>query len=186
MDIEEVKKYMEGWGENLDYALFCHQWECNDLVYEYNRLKPSELEKRHKLLTEIFGSVGKQCIVEQPLRASWGENTYLGDRVYINFNLTLIDDEIIRIGNDVKVGPNVTIVTAEHPIDAKERKTGMQMNYPVTIKDGVWLGAGVTVLPGVTIGENTTIGAGSVVTKDIPANVVAYGVPCRVQKKLDE
>lgn len=185
MDKKEVEAFMEGWGEHLDYTSFQHQWECNDRVYEYNCLKPSELLKRQELLRQIFASVGRQCIVEQPLRASWGENTYLGDRVYINFNLTLIDDEIIRIGNDVKIGPNVTIVTAGHPTDAEKRRSGIQINRPVTIEDGVWLGAGVLILPGVTIGKNTTVGAGSIVTKDIPENVVAYGTPCKVQRRLN-
>ena len=102
----------------------------------------------------------------------------------MNFNLTLVDDADIYIGSHVMIGPNVTLATAGHPLEAELRNKGMQFNKPIRIGDGVWLGAGVIVLPGVTIGENATIGAGSVVTRDIPANVVAYGNPCRVRKTL--
>lgn len=180
-DAVQQHKNLSDMGEQ---ELFLQQWECNDLMYEYNQVRPSDQEKRERLLRELLGKVGEACIVEQPIQANWGKHTYLGDRVYINFNLTLVDDAEVWIGDDVKIGPNVTIATATHPLEADQRKQGIQMNRPVHIKNGVWLGAGVIVLPGVTIGENTTIGAGSVVTTDIPANVVAYGIPCRVRKRL--
>ncbi|MDW2205228.1 sugar O-acetyltransferase, partial [Vibrio sp. 1636] len=123
---------------------------------------------------------------EPPLRANWGRHTYLGDNVYANFNLTLVDDTYIYIGNSVMIGPNVTIATAGHPIEPDLRREVAQFNIPVHIEDNVWIGANSVVLPGVTIGENSVIGAGSVVTKDIPSNVVAVGNPCRVLREIGE
>lgn len=169
---------------STDPALYEKQWKMNDLMYEFNHTRPSDRERLKEILKELLGSVGEDCVIEPPLRVNWGCNCYLGRNVYVNFNLTVVDDADVIIGDDVMIGPNVTIATAEHPLDADLRRQGMQYNRAVRIGNGVWLGAGVIVLPGVTIGDNTTIGAGSVVTKDIPANVVAYGVPCRVQKIL--
>ena len=169
---------------STDPALYEKQWKMNDLMYEFNHTRPSDRERLKEILKELLGSVGENCVIEPTLRVNWGCNCYLGRNVYANFNLTVVDDADVIIGDDVMIGPNVTIATAEHPLDADLRRQGMQYNRAVRIGNGVWLGAGVIVLPGVTIGDNTTIGAGSVVTKDIPANVVAYGVPCRVQKIL--
>ncbi len=137
-------------------------------------------------MKDLFAAVGENCYIEPPLRANWGRNTHLGNNVYANFNLTLVDDTHIYIGDSVMIGPNVTIATAGHPIDPDLRRDVAQFNIPVTIGNNVWLGAHVVVLPGVTIGENTVIGAGSIVTKDIPANVVAVGNPCRVLRPITE
>ena len=183
MITEEIMKSGEMYN-SMDAELFELQWEYNDLMYEYNSIKPSDREGQQRILKKLLGDMGEGCVIEPPLRANWGKNTHLGNRVYANFNLTLVDDADVYIGDDVMIGPNVTIATAGHPLDANLRKQGMQFNKSVRIGNGVWLGAGVIILPGVTIGENTTIGAGSVVTKDIPANVVAYGNPCRVRKSL--
>ncbi len=181
--IEEMMKSGEMYISSDD-ALYEEQWRLNDIVYDYNQTRPSDRERQQQLLRNLLGSIGERCVIEPPLRASWGKNTYLGDDVYVNFNLTLVDDTDICIGDGVMIGPNVTIATAAHPLDAGLRRQGMQMNRPVTIGSGAWIGAGAIILPGVTIGENTTIGAGSVVTNDIPADVVAYGNPCRVRKEL--
>jgi galactoside O-acetyltransferase len=159
---------------------------CLERVYAYNQTRPTEPEKREALLRELLGGMGEKCYLEPPVHANWGCHTFLGRNVYANFNLTLTDDTYITIEDDVMIGPNVTIVTAAHPIDPEGRAKGLQCNKPVRICKNVWLGAGVIVLPGVTIGENTTIGAGSVVTKDIPANVVALGSPCRVVRTFTE
>ena len=183
MITEEIMKSGEMYN-SMDAELFELQWEYNDLMYEYNSIKPSDREGQQRILKKLLGDMGEGCVIEPPLRANWGKNTHLGNRVYANFNLTLVDDADIYIGDDVMIGPNVTIATAGHPLDAELRKKGMQFNKSVHIGSGVWLGSGVIILPGVTIGENTTIGAGSVVTKDIPANVVAYGNPCRIRKNL--
>lgn len=164
--------------------LFEKQWACNAVMYEFNHTSPMEQKKREELAKKLFGTVGKDSYVEPPVYANWGINTHLGDNVYVNFGLTLVDDTDVYIGNHVMIGPNVTIATAGHPTDPELRKQEMQFNRPVHIGDNAWIGAGAIILPGVTIGANTTIGAGSVVTKDIPANVVAFGNPCKVQKEV--
>ncbi|EKO3838680.1 sugar O-acetyltransferase [Vibrio harveyi] len=169
-----------------DEALAAMQTECLETLYDYNQTRPSEGEKRSNILNHLLASVGKNCYIEPPLRANWGCHTHLGDNVYANFNLTLVDDTHIYIGDHVMIGPNVTIATAGHPIDPELRRDIAQFNIPVHIGNNVWIGANSVVLPGVTIGENSVIGAGSVVTKDIPANVVAVGNPCRVLREIGE
>ncbi|EKO3852593.1 sugar O-acetyltransferase [Vibrio harveyi] len=169
-----------------DEALAAMQTECLETLYDYNQTRPSEGEKRSNILNHLLASVGKNCYIEPPLRANWGCHTHLGDNVYANFNLTLVDDTHIYIGDHVMIGPNVTIATAGHPIDPELRRDIAQFNIPVHIGNNVWIGANSMVLPGVTIGENSVIGAGSVVTKDIPANVVAVGNPCRVLREIGE
>ncbi|WP_253650435.1 sugar O-acetyltransferase [Vibrio sp. Y29_XK_CS5] len=167
-----------------DEALAAMQTECLETLYDYNQTRPSEGEKRSNILNHLLASVGKNCYIEPPLRANWGCHTHLGDNVYANFNLTLVDDTHIYIGDHVMIGPNVTIATAGHPIVPELRRDIAQFNIPVHIGNNVWIGANSVVLPGVTIGENSVIGAGSVVTKDIPANVVAVGNPCRVLREI--
>lgn len=162
------------------------QEACLEKLYDYNHSRPKEHEKRKALMTEIFASVGEGCYVEPPLHANWGKHTSLGKGVYANFNLTLVDDTYITIGDHVMIGPNVTLATAGHPIDPDKRRKPHQFNIPITIESNVWLGANCVVLPGVTIGENSVIGAGSIVTKDIPANVVAVGNPCRILREINE
>ncbi|MGD1455370.1 sugar O-acetyltransferase [Vibrio harveyi] len=169
-----------------DEALAAMQTECLETLYDYNQTRPSEGEKRSNILNHLLASVGKNCYIEPPLRANWGCHTHLGDNVYANFNLTLVDETHIYIGDHVMIGPNVTIATAGHPIDPELRRDIAQFNIPVHIGNNVWIGANSVVLPGVTIGENSVIGAGSVVTKDIPANVVAVGNPCRVLREIGE
>ncbi|WP_045410916.1 sugar O-acetyltransferase [Vibrio owensii] len=169
-----------------DEELAAMQIECLEILYDYNHTRPSESEKRGEILGRLLASVGENCYIEPPLRANWGCHTYLGDNVYANFNLTLVDDTYIYIGNSVMIGPNVTIATAGHPIDPDLRRDVAQFNMPVRIGDNVWIGANSVVLPGVTIGENSVIGAGSIVTKDIPANVVAVGNPCRVLREVGQ
>lgn len=167
-----------------DEALLMEQAARAERIYEFNHLRPGATERRQALLCEIFGSVGAECHIEPALRASWGCHTHLGNRVFANFNLTLVDDTHIFIGDDVQFGPNVTLSTAGHPIDPDLRKNAYQFNLPIHIGANAWIGAHSVALPGVTIGENAVIGAGSVVTRDIPANVVAVGNPCRVLRAV--
>lgn len=184
----EMEKLMKS-GEmynSFDEELFKEQWRLNDIMFEFNQTRPSDRERLQELLCELLGSMGENCVIEPPLRVNWGKNCHLGDNVYVNFNLTVVDDADVLIGDDVMIAPNVTIATAGHPVDADLRRQGMQFNHSVRIGNGVWIGAGAIILPGVTIGDNTTIGAGSVVTRDIPAGVVAFGNPCRVQKRIGE
>ena len=160
---------------------------CLEKLYDYNATRPLEGEKRFQLLKEMFAEIGEDSYIEPPLHANWGgHHVHFGKRVYANFNLTLVDDTHIYVGDYTMLGPNVTIATAGHPILPELREKNYQYNIPVHIGKNCWLGAGVVVLPGVTIGDNTVIGAGSIVTKDIPANVVAVGNPCRVLREINE
>lgn len=144
------------------------------------------MEKRTSMLNDLLAEVGENCYIEPPLHANWGLNTHLGNNVYANFNLTLVDDAEIFIGDSVMIGPNVVIATAGHPVNPELRLKVAQFNIPVHIEKNVWIGAGAIILPGVTVGENSVIGAGSVVTKDIPPNVVAVGNPCRVLRPIGD
>ena len=171
---------------SADESLQAKQRAFNELVYDFNATRPSEGEKRTHLLREIFAEVGEATWIEPPLRANWGSHTHLGSHVYANFNLTLVDDTHVYIGDYVMIGPNVTITAAGHPVDPDLRREAMQFNFPVRIEENVWIGAGAILLPGVTVGKNSVIGAGSVVTRDIPENVVAVGAPCRVLREIGE
>lgn len=162
------------------------QLKCLDRLYDFNQTRPSEMPKRMALLKEILAEVGENCYVEPPLHANWGINTHFGNNVYANFNLTLVDDCDIYVGDSVMFGPNVSVAVAGHPIDPDLRRKVAQFNIPVRIGNNVWIGAGAVILPGVTIGDNSVIGAGSIVTKDIPANVVAVGNPCRVLREIND
>lgn len=169
-----------------DERLQAQQRALNELVYDYNMTRPSQMEQRQELLRKIFADMGEGCYIEPPLRANWGSHTHLGNFVYANFNLTLVDDTHVYIGDHVMIGPNVTISAAGHPIEPNLRREAIQFNMPVRIEENVWIGAGAILLPGVTIGKNSVIGAGSVVTRDIPENVVAVGVPCRVLRPIND
>ena len=170
-----------------DEDLLKEQFGYIDKLYDYNATRPYEGEKRAQLLREMLAEVGENCYIEPPLRSNFGgHHVHLGKNVYANFNLTLVDDTHIYIGDCTMIGPNVTIATASHPVLPELREKGYQYNVPVHIGRNCWLGAGVIVLPGVTIGDNTVIGAGSIVTKDIPANVVAVGNPCRVLREIGQ
>ena len=170
-----------------DDTIFEEQIKCLDRLYDFNMTRPTEMEKREKMLKEMLAEVGENCYIEPPFHSNWGgKNVHLGKNVYFNFNATMVDDTHIYIGDYTMLGPNVVIATAGHPILPELREKALQFNLPVHIGKNCWLGAGVIVLPGVTIGDNTVIGAGSVVTKDIPANVVAVGNPCRVLREIDD
>lgn len=189
MTSEESKKRMAEGRLYLpeDEEIMHEQMLRLEKLYEYNMTRPSQSEKREALLKEMFAEIGEGCYIEPPLHSNWaGGHVHFGDNVYANFNLTLVDDTDIYVGNKVMFGPNVTVATAGHPIDPELREQAMQYNIPVHIGDNVWIGANAVVLPGVAIGENTVIGAGSVVTKDIPANVVAVGNPCKVLREIGE
>ena len=158
-----------------------------DLLWAFNQLKPSEYDKKQKYMKELFAECGDNCYIEIPFHANWGgHHVHLGSGVYANSNLTLVDDGNIYIGDKVMLGPNVTIATANHPINPELRDRGLQFNKDVYIGENTWIGAGVVIVPGEHIGSNTVIGAGSVVTKDIPDNVIAVGNPCRVIRNVSE
>ena len=170
-----------------DPQIHREQTACQEKLYDFNQTRPSELEKRTAMLQEMFAEVGEGCYIEPPLHANFGgRHVHFGKWIYANYNLTLVDDTHIYVGDHTMFGPNVTIATAGHPICPELREQGLQFNMPVRIGRNCWLGAGVIVLPGVTIGDNVVIGAGSVVTKDLPSNVVAVGNPCRVLRPVGE
>lgn len=171
----------------LDDSIMQEQLDCLELLYDYNQTRPHDFEKRESLLKSMFAEIGEGCYIEPPLRSNWGgHHVHLGKNVYANFNLTLVDDTHIYIGDYTMLGPNVTIATAGHPILPELRVQGYQYNAPVHIGKNCWIGAGAIILPGITIGDNVVIGAGSVVTKDIPSNVVAVGNPCKIMREIGE
>ena len=163
------------------------QLQCLDKLYDFNMTRPTQLDKREEMLKGMFAEIGENCYIEPPLHSNWGgKHVHFGKNVYANFGLTLVDDTHIYVGDGTMFGPNCVIATAGHPIDPGLRERQLQYNIPVHIGKNCWLGAGVLVMPGVTIGDNSVIGAGSVVTKDIPANVIAVGNPCRVLREIGE
>ena len=156
------------------------------LCFQYNQTDPMNEEQRGKLIRELLGSAGKTPWLETPIHFAYGCNTTVGDHFYSNFNLTVVDDVSVTIGNCVMCAPNVTISTTGHPVHPYYRTRGAHSSLPIVIEDNVWIGANVAIMPGVTIGKNSVIGAGSVVTRDIPANVVAFGTPCRVIRPITD
>lgn len=170
-----------------DGNIMDEQVKCLEKMYDYNATRPTEGAKRAALLKEMLGSAGEGCYIEPPFHANWGgKHVHFGDKVYANFNLTCVDDADIYVGDRVMFGPNVTLATANHPINPELREKAYQYNREIHIGSNVWIGANTVVVPGVTSGDNTVIGAGSVVTKDIPANVVAVGCPCKVIREIGE
>lgn len=170
-----------------DEEIMKEQIVFQDMLWDFNRLKPSEYEKKEKYMKEVFAECGENCYIELPFHANWGgHHLHFGSGIYANSNLTCVDDGHIYVGDKVMFGPNVTIATANHPIDPELRSKGLQYNKDVSIGENTWIGAGVVIVPGVHIGKNTVIGAGSVVTKNIPDNVLAVGNPCRVLRNVNE
>ena len=170
-----------------DEEIMVWQAQCLDRLYTFNHTRPMEGEKRQALLKEMFAEIGEGCYIEPPFHANFGgAHVHFGRYVYANFNLTCVDDTHIYVGDYTMFGPNVTVATAGHPILPELREKGYQYNMPVRIGRNCWIGAGAVILPGITIGDNVVVGAGSVVTKDLPSNVVAVGDPCRVLRGVDE
>ena len=171
----------------MDDSIMKDQLKRIDRLYDFNATRPTELDKREEMLKEMFAEIGEGCYIEPPLHSNFGGgHVHFGKYVYANFNLTMVDDTHIYVGDYTMIGPNVTIASAGHPILPELREKGYQYNMPVHIGKNCWIGAGSVILPGITIGDNTVIGAGSVVTKDIPENVVAVGNPCRVLREIGE
>lgn len=171
----------------MDDEIMEIQLKCLDKLYDFNNTRPTELKIREQMLKEMFAEIGEGCYIEPPFHSNWGgRHVHFGKNVYANFNLTLVDDTHIYVGDYTLFGPNVTVATAGHPIDPELREKGYQYNASVTIGKNCWIGAGAVIVPGVTIGDNVVIGAGSVVTKDIPSNVVAVGNPCKILREVSE
>ena len=160
---------------------------CLELLYTFNQTRPSEQEKRNQLLKQMFAEIGENCYIEPPFHANFGgKHVHFGKNIYANFNLTMVDDGHIYVGDYTMFAPSVIVATAGHPILPELRETVYQYNMPVHIGKNCWIGAGAIILPGVTIGDQVVVGAGSVVTKDLPSNVVAVGNPCQVVREVSE
>lgn len=170
-----------------DEELMKEQTLYLDRLYDFNNTRPTEYEKRQEMMKEMFAEIGENCYIEPPFHSNFGgHHVHFGKYVYANFNLTLVDDTHIYVGDYTMFGPNVVISTAGHPINPKLREKGYQYNFSVRIGKNCWIGAGVTIVPGVTIGDNVVVGAGSIVTKDLPSNVVAVGNPCKVLREVSD
>jgi maltose O-acetyltransferase len=163
-------------GENL---------RASRLIRAFNASDPGEPETRRALLKELLGSFGEGTVILPPLHCDYGSRVHLGARTFVNVGAVFLDVAPITIGDDVQIGPNVQFLTPTHPLDAELRRARWEAAEPITVADNVWLGGGVVILPGVTIGENTVVGAGAVVSKDLPPNVVAVGNPARVSERSD-
>ena len=172
--------------DDFDADLFDRRVKAKKLFKEFNQTTDDEAEKRQEIMKKLFKKVGERVYMEPNFTCEFGKNITLGNDLYINFGCTLLDCGQITIGNNTLLGPNVSMYSANHSLDAEERISGALIPEPITIGDRVWIGGGTTILSGVTIGDDSVIGAGSVVTKDIPAGVIAAGNPCKVIRKITE
>ncbi|PIG91001.1 sugar O-acetyltransferase [Gloeocapsopsis sp. IPPAS B-1203] len=166
----------------IDPELESMHKKAQNLLHTFNLSLPEESELRRAIVQKLFGSVGQVFEVKPPFRCDYGCHIYAKENLYINYDCMILDCNKVYLGNNVLLAPKVQIYTAYHPLDAEMRRSGLEMAAPIAIGDDVWIGGGAIICPGITIGNNTTIGAGSVVTKDIPANVVAAGNPCRIMR----
>lgn len=184
--MNEKEKMLNGllYDANYDKLLFEERIKCKSLCYKYNNLPPEKTEERKALLKQLLGSVKNNYHMEQPFQCDYGYNISLGENFYSNHNLIILDPGKVEFGDNVFIGPNCGFYTAEHPTDAETRNQGLEYAKPIKVGNNVWFGGNVVVLGGVTIGDNTVIGAGSIVTKDIPSNVIAVGSPCKVIKRI--
>lgn len=171
---------------NYDEELAKERLACKDLCAEYNQLKPSDVEMRKSLMKKLLGKTGDTFWIEQSFWCDYGYNIELGENFYSNHNLVILDAAKVTFGENCFIAPNCGFYTAGHPFDVEQRNQGLEIAWPITVGNNVWIGGNVAVMPGVTIGDNTVIGGGSVVTKDIPSGVVAAGNPCRVIRKITE
>ena len=169
-----------------DPQIEADQARAHELMERYNATRHAEQEERDRLLRELLGEVGEGVVVRPPFRCDYGSPISIGARTFVNFDCVMLDVAPIRIGEACQLATGVQLLTATHPIDPEPRRIGWEYAKPISIGDNVWLGGGVIVCPGVTIGDNTVVGAGAVVTRDLPADVVAFGNPSRVQREIDE
>lgn len=182
---DEWAKMLRGERYDAVHPEFLRRLETTrDRLWEFNSMKPSQVNEQKAIIRELLGSHGERFHINQPFRCDYGCNVHIGEDFFANFNLTILDEAEVRIGDHAFIGPNVSIYTACHPLDANERNTGAEWALPVTIGDSVWIGGGAIILPGVTVGSNVVIGAGAVVTRDVPDNTVVAGNPARIIKKI--
>ena len=173
---------MNGFTDGLSYGLE----QCSDLCFSFNQTPPSHKEERSAMIRSLFGSIGEKFVIHSPFRCDFGFNIHVGENFVGNFNLTILDEAEVHIGDNVFIGPNTSICTVIHALDYKSRNIGIMRAAPIMIGNNVWIASNVVVLPGVTIGDGAVIGAGSVVTKNIPAHSLAVGNPCKVIREIEQ
>lgn len=184
MTEKEKAKNGELYNPMYDEELTTEHFKVKDLCFKYNNTLPSNVNERNSILKQILTTTDKTTIIEQPFMCDYGYNIKFGKNFYANHNLIILDTATVKFGDNVLIGPNCGFYTAGHPVDVNLRNSGLEYAKPITVGNNVWFGGNVVVLPGVTIGNNTIIGAGSVVTKDIPSNVIAVGNPCKIIKNI--
>ena len=167
-----------------DPELLHERRQCRLLCERFNATSFGETAERHAILRELLGGIGEDAEIMAPFECDYGQYITVGARTFINYGAVVLDAAEVKIGDDVQIGPSVHLITALHPLDADDRRRGVETAAPVTIGDGAWLAAGVIVCPGVSIGANTVVGAGSVVTRDLPAGQLCFGNPCRVIREI--
>ena len=172
----------KAWMDGLDKE----RLENKKRVFRFNNTEPDMIDEKIRLIKEILGKTGENVFIEAPFHCDYGYNIEVGENFFANYNLTVLDVGKVKIGDNAQIAPNVSIYTAGHPVHPESRNTGYEYGIDITIGNNVWIGGGVSILPGVTIGDNVVIGAGSVVTKDLPDNVIAAGNPCRVIREITE
>lgn len=175
-------KWMNGFSEDIALALA----KCEDICFEFNSLPPSKKVERKRIIKDMLGSIGEDFTIHSPFHCDFGKNIHIGEHFIGNFNLTILDEADVIIGNNVFIGPNSSLCTVIHAFDAAQRNAGIMRALPITIGNNVWIAANVVILPGVTIGDGAVIGTGSVVTKDIPPHSLAVGNPCKAIRKINE
>ncbi len=182
----EKDKMLRGelYDANYDSFLIAERKACKLVLHEINVMSPDDEGKRNELFRKIFGKINGQFIIESPFHCDYGYNIELGENFYMNVNCVILDEAKVRFGDNVFIAPNCAFYTAGHPLDMEQRNKGLEYAKPITVGNNVWIGGNGVVLPGVTIGDNCVIGAGSVVVKDIPANTLAVGNPCKVIRSL--
>jgi maltose O-acetyltransferase len=186
--ITEKQKMLAGliYDANNDSDLIKERRECKERCYDYNQLRPSDREQQKMIIRELFGKTKNEFSITAPFWCDYGYNIEIGENFYANHNLVILDGAKVIFGDNVFIAPDCGFYTAGHPLDVERRNQGLEYAYPITVGDNVWFGGGVKVMPGVTIGNNVVIAAGSVVTRDIPDNVLAGGVPCKVIRAITE
>jgi acetyltransferase-like isoleucine patch superfamily enzyme len=175
-------KLYKSFGEELTAERQC----AKELVFDFNGLRPAETAARHEIIKKLFGKTGNTFFIEPPFRCDYGYNIEIGENFYANYNCIILDCAKVTIGDNIFIGPNVSIFTAGHPIHAAIRNQELEYAFPITIGNNVWIGGNTVINPGVSLGDNSVIGSGSVVTKNIPANTIAAGNPCRVLRQITE
>ena len=183
MTEKEKRDNGELYNPNYDEKLIKEMRKAKELCYKYNNINPLNLEERKEFIKKILGNTKENVLIESNFFCDYGYNISVGENFYANHNLVILDGAKVEFGDNVFIGPNCGFYTAGHPIDIKSRNEGIEYAKPIKVGNNVWFGGNVSVMPGVTIGDNVTIGAGSVVTKDIPSNSVAYGNPCKVKRE---